>query len=213
MLIEIWSDYMCPFCYIAKKRLKTALKHFDLRSDVKIKNRSFELMPEFTPEAVYVYDMLAERHGKSLEEIKPMTESMVQLAKTAGLNYRFDGMIATNSFNAHRLTHFSAKHGKQDELNERLFKACYTEARHLGDYVTLVELAADVGLDKDEAARVLNSDEYSINVRNDEKEAQRLGIRGVPYFLINGTSAISGLQSVDEFTDLLRKTWNEKNQI
>ncbi len=214
MKIEIWSDYVCPFCYIGKRHLEQALSQLSLQNEVDVVYRSFELDPnaELTP-GKNMHRLLADKYGISIEQAKAMNDEVAKRAQAVGLTYYFDTMIPTNSFDAHRLTHFAAEHGKMHEMVERLFQAYFSESKHIGDRETLSQLAADVGLSKESAAKMLSSNEYANAVRMDEQEGQRLGIRGVPFFVINRQYAVSGAQPIEVFIEALQRAWNEEHSI
>lgn len=213
MKVEIWSDFVCPFCYIGKRRFEQAMQQLPNREDIEVIFRSFELDPQAEREMkIDVHDLLAAKYGMTREQAKAANENVANQAKAVGLTYHFDTVIPTNSFDAHRLTHFAAKYGKMNEMAERLFKAYFTDSKHIGNRETLSELAAEVGLDKEEAAAVLVGNEYSDAVRADEDEGHRLGIRGVPFFVINRKYAVSGAQPSEVFLEVLQKAWKEDHQ-
>jgi predicted DsbA family dithiol-disulfide isomerase len=213
MKVEIWSDFVCPFCYIGKRRFEQAMQQLPNREDIEVIFRSFELDPQAEREMkIDVHDLLAAKYGMTREQAKAANENVANQAKAVGLTYHFDTVIPTNSFDAHRLTHFAAKYGKMNEMAERLFKAYFTDSKHIGKRETLSELAAEVGLDKEEAAAVLAGNEYSDEVRADEDEGHRLGIRGVPFFVINRRYAVSGAQPSEVFLEALQKAWKEDHQ-
>ncbi|RKN79137.1 DsbA family oxidoreductase [Paenibacillus ginsengarvi] len=214
MKIEIWSDYVCPFCYIGKRRLEQAIGLFPHRGELEIVYRSFELDPNAKPyTSGTIYDSLAAKFGVSAGEAKAMTANIAEQAKALGLDYRFDTMKPTGTFDAHRLAFFAAGSGKAEELTERLLKAYFTDSEHIGDRDTLVRLAAETGLNAEEARRFLESEEGGAEVRSDEREAGALGVRGVPFFVINRKYAISGAQPTELFLDTLYKAWNEEHPL
>lgn len=214
MKVEIWSDYGCPFCYIGKRRLEAALEQFPYKDRVELVFKSFELDPNAERDIPFdVYDMLARKYGMSSEQAIANNANLADQARTLGLDYRFDTMILTNTFDAHRLSHFSAAHGKSKEMTERLLHAYFTESRHLGDHETLADLAAEVGLDRGEALHVLKDGDYAADVRADEEEAARLGVRGVPFFVIDRKYAVSGAQPSELFLEALNKAWDEANPL
>jgi predicted DsbA family dithiol-disulfide isomerase len=214
MKVEIWSDIACPFCYIGKRRFEAALEKFSNKQDIEVIYRSFELDPNAKRDVNQdVHDMLAAKYGMTRERAKAMNADVTGQAQTLGLAYNLDHMILTNTFDAHRLTHFAARYGLMHEMTELLFKAYFTDSKHVGDHETLTALAAEVGLDAEEAAKVLAGDEYSNEVRADQREAVRLGIRGVPFFVINSKYAISGAQPSEVFLDALRKAWDEDKPL
>jgi predicted DsbA family dithiol-disulfide isomerase len=210
MLIEIWSDIICPYCYIGKRRLEEALAKFQHKEEVKIEYRSFEL----NPDAKVHYDednieLLSKKYGTSKEQIKAMNLQLTEQAKEVGLTYYLDKIKATNTLNAHRLIQFAKQFGKENEMVERLFKAYFTEVRHVGETKTLIELAAEIGLDQQKVQLMLNSNEYEANVREQEQDAQQIGVTGVPFYVINRKYAISGAQPSDVFLEVMEKVWIE----
>lgn len=210
MKIEIWSDVACPFCYIGKRHLEKALQQQpDL--DVEIVWKSFELDPNAPVDSdLDIYDTLAKKYGRDREWAKQMNANMVQMANKAGLNFNMDEVKPTNSFNAHQLIHLAHKHDKQDEMKEALLSAYFTEGKHVGKPETLVQIATDVGLDKQEAQDILKNNTYSGQVVNDVEEAHRLGVQGVPFFYINEKYGLSGAQPVEVFKEALQKISEEK---
>lgn len=214
MKVEIWSDMVCPFCYIGKRRFEAALEQFPNKDEIDVVFRSFELDPNAPRDVDHdVHDMLAAKYGMSREQAKAMNANVGGQAKELGLDYVFDTMILTNTFDSHRLSHFADRYGKKKEMTERLFKAYFTESKHIGDHETLADLAAEVGIDRNEAANVLAGDEYTNEVQADEQEGAKIGIRGVPFFVINRKYAISGAQSSEVFLNALQKAWDEDHPI
>ncbi|MCZ8521763.1 MULTISPECIES: DsbA family oxidoreductase [Paenibacillus] len=214
MKVEIWSDFMCPFCYIGKRHFEAALVQFPHKESVEVIFRSFELDPQAERDVDFdVHDMLAAKYGMSREQALANNERVGATAKAAGLSFNFDDMILTNTFDAHRLTHFAARNGKGNELAERLFRAYFTDSKHLGHHETLVALASEAGLDAKEAAAALAGGAYAQNVREDEEEAARLGVRGVPFFVIDRKYAVSGAQPSSLFLDTLHKAWGEASLL
>lgn len=214
MKVEIWSDIACPFCYIGKRRFEEALRQFESGHEVEVVYRSFELDPHAPRDVgMDIYDMLAQKYGISREQAKAMNQNVAKMAKSAGLRFQFDNVVLTNTFDAHRLTHYAAQHGKMAEMKERLLQAYFEEGRHVGDRETLALLAAEVGLDRTGAQEVLGSDAYGDEVRRDEAEARQLGIHGVPFFVINRKYGISGAQSVEVFLEALQKAWSEQPKL
>jgi predicted DsbA family dithiol-disulfide isomerase len=214
MKIEIWSDFVCPFCYIGKRHLEMALGQVPFKDEVEVVYRSFELDPNapLNP-TTNIHGLLAAKYGISIEQAKSLNADVAKRAEAVGLTFQFDTMIPTNSFDAHRLAHFAAAHGKMYEMAERLFKAYFTESKHIGDRETLAKLAADVGLSHEEALQVLNSSEFGNDVRRDEQEGHRLGIRGVPFFVVDRKYAVSGAQPVEVFVDVLEKARREEGPV
>lgn len=210
MKIEVWSDFVCPYCYIGKRKLEAALEQFPHRDQVEIVYKSFELDPDMPKEgSPDVYTMLATKYGLTHEQAIESTNQVAQQAKVVGLDFHFARTIQTNTFDAHRLAHYAAAQGKGREMTERLLKAHFTDGLHVGDPSTLADLAVEVGLNKDDVLRVLNSGDYATDVRSDEQEAQELGARGVPFFVINRKYGIAGAQPLDIFMQALQRAWDE----
>lgn len=152
-----------------------------------------------------MYEKLAEKYGMSIEQAKANCSNMVQMAAEAGLDYHFDTLILTNTFDAHRLTMYAKARGLMNEMTERILRAYFTESKHIGDHQTLIELAEEVGLNQEEVAAMLTSDDMSEDVRADEQEAASLGIRSVPFFLINRKYTITGAQPTEIFVQALQQ--------
>ncbi len=212
MKIEIWSDIVCPFCYIGKRKFENALASFDGKDRVEIEWRSFQLDPsmENIPgKSVHAY--LAERKGCSLEEATQMNDMMSNMAKEVGLEYNFDIAVINNTLNAHRLLHFAKTKGKQSEMKERLFHAYYTEGKNVSDTESLSLLAAEIGLDESEVNAILQTDAFTNEVELDQYYAQQVGARGVPFFVFNNKYAVSGAQPTAVFKEVLEKVWEEES--
>ncbi len=213
MNIEIWSDFICPFCYIGKRKFEIALEKFPHREQVKITWRSFELSPGTLPKPGQdVYDYLAERKGQSREWAVQAHVHVTQLAKAVGLDYNFDKAVVANTFDAHRLSHLAAQHGLQDKMEERLFRAYFTEGKNIGDHGTLAMLGTETGLDAAEIHTMLSSLAFADEVRKDEEEAQQIGARGVPFFVMERRFGVSGAQDPEVFLQTLEKAWAEKGK-
>lgn len=212
MNIEIWSDFMCPFCYIGKRRLENVLEQFPHRNEVKFEFKSFELDPNAEVETGKTNtEYLASKYNISKEQAQGMNAQMNANARTAGLEYNIDAMVPTNSFAAHRLTHWAKSQDKALELSERLFQAVFIEGKHVGNHEVLLQLAEEVGLDRSEAAVILESNQFAEQVRADQAEGEQLGIRGVPFFVLDRKFAISGAQPDEVFLDAIQKAWDERS--
>ncbi|MBX0291411.1 DsbA family oxidoreductase [Hymenobacter sp. HSC-4F20] len=210
MKIEIWSDIVCPFCYIGKRRLENALAQFPHAEAVEIQWRSFELDPEANPEpGVSQYQRLAAKYGNTEAWARQMSANMTQMAAAEGLAFDFDRAVPANTFRAHRLVHLADRYGKQDAAKERLFKAYLEEGKDINDVATLARLAAELELPAAEVGQVLNSDEFAQDVRHDEYQARQIGVRGVPYFVFDDKYAVSGAQPTELFLEVLEKVWEE----
>lgn len=213
MKVEIWSDIMCPFCYIGKRHYEAALKQFADSNNVELEWHSFQLDPTIQKQTkkVSVYQYLAERKGMSYEQSVKMHASVEQMAKEAGLNYAFDKAIIANSFDAHRLIQLAKKNNLGDVAEELLFKAYFTEGKDMGDATTLIALGKEIGLDEATVTATIKSDAYTEEVKADVAEAKKLGINGVPFFVFNRKYAVSGAQPVSVFTDVLNKSYKDWN--
>lgn len=210
--VEIWSDIMCPFCYIGKRHFEEALKQLPNAKDVEVVWHSFQLDPGLPKPAskLNAYQYLAERKGISYENSVSMHENVVQMAKNAGLDYHFEKAVVANSFDAHRLIQFAKTKGLGDAAEERLFKAYFTEGKNMCDASTLLQLAKEIGLDEKEAKGVINSDAYSAEVKKDVEEAYQIGVTGVPFFIFNRKYAVSGAQPSSTFLNTLKNCLEEK---
>jgi len=213
MKIEVWSDFVCPFCYIGKRRLEEALSMFPHRNKVELEFRSFELDPNSpTEQNKNIHEVLAAKYGVPVEEAKRMNEGVGEQARSVGLTFNFEQMVPTNTFDAHRLAHYAKTEGKDASLTEVLLKAYFTDSMKLSDKSTLADLAEAVGLDREKALSVLNDENaFADEVRDDERTAQQIDVRGVPFFVINQKYAISGAQAPETFLGALEKVWQEEN--
>ncbi|MBK8254167.1 MAG: DsbA family oxidoreductase [Polyangiaceae bacterium] len=210
--IDVWSDVACPWCYVGKRRLEAALTGFAHKDNVTVRWHSFELDPAAPRNidlTVSYAARLAKKYGSSVGEAEGMIRRMVGVAKGDGLNMDFEKIRPGNTFDAHRLLHFAAEKGCQNEMKERLMRAYFCEGEAVGERATLVQLAASVGLDPDLVAGVLESDQFASDVREDEGTAREIGIRGVPFFILNGKVAVSGAQPAELFAQALKKAWDE----
>lgn len=203
--VEVWSDIVCPWCYIGKRRLERALAGYEHADEVEIEWRSFQLDPSF-PKGVRtpVYESLSAKMGGSITQIRAMTDRVKALAAEEGLAYDFDRSVMVNTIDAHRVIHLAKAHGKGTEAHERLMRAQLVEGETLDDTETLVRLAAEVGVPEQEARRVLAGDDYATDVEDDIREAAMLGATGVPFFVLNRTYGVSGAQPVETFLAALR---------
>ncbi|MFS0781741.1 DsbA family protein [Bacillus sp. 1P06AnD] len=213
MKVDVWSDFACPFCYIGKRRFEQALKTFDHQDEVEVSFKSFQLDPYAKKESDQnIYSVLAKKQGVSIEQAKGFTEQISLQAKELGLDYRFDTMILTNTFAAHRLSHYADKQGKMYEMIERILHAYFTESAKISDYEVLADLAAEVGLDRNKSMKVLEDGTFSEDVQNDQQLASQMGVQGVPFFVFNQKYAVSGAQPSEVFTEVLNKVYEEEKQ-
>ncbi len=201
MRIEVWSDIVCPWCYIGKRRLESALAGFD--HEVEVEWKSFQLDPGFPRgEVVGVHEALARKFGGGEEQVRRMTEHVTRLAEAEGLHYDYDRAVMVNTFDAHRLAHHAKAQGLGGEMHERLMRAQLVEGATVNDVDTLARLAEEVGV---EGARdALAGDAYTAEVEADIREARLLGATGVPFFVLDRRYGISGAQPVEVFSSALR---------
>lgn len=213
MKVEIWSDVVCPWCYIGKRRFEAALAQFAHRGEVAVVWRSFELdvaaPPSTTEQGTYA-ERLATKYGCSVAQAQAMIDNMTATAAQEGLDFRFDLARPGNTFDAHRLLHLALQYGRQDALKERLDRATFSEGSPTSDHATLRVLAMEVGLPETEVHDLLNSEQHADAVRADEAQARAYGISGVPFFVIDGTYGISGAQPAGVLLQTLEQAWSER---
>lgn len=208
MKVEIWSDVVCPFCYIGKRSFEDALARFAHRDDVEVEWRSFQLDPTMPPSVEGGLNaLLAKKYGRSLEEAQEMNARVTGMAADVGLEYRLDRAQPGNTLDAHRVLHLARQRGLEDELLERLLQAYFVEGELLSDHPTLVRLAAGVGLDGDEVERALTGDAFGADVRAEGTEAHDLGLGGVPAFVLDRRLLVSGAQPADALLAALEQAW------
>lgn len=214
--IDIWSDIACPWCYIGKRNLEAAIASFvgDDDPQVKVTYHSYELSPD-TPvdfEGSQI-DFLVQQRGMSRDQVQQGFDHVTNVAREAGLEYRFDILQHTNTVKAHELLHFAKEKGLQHEMKERLLSAHFVKGEHVGRIDDLVEIAASVGLDRDETREALTSGRYVQAVRADQEQARAYGITGVPFFVIDGQYGVSGAQPVQAFENVLRDVWSKRHEV
>ncbi|WP_123814733.1 DsbA family oxidoreductase [Myceligenerans xiligouense] len=210
--IDIWSDVACPWCYIGKRRLESALDRITerdgARPDVTVEYHSFELSPD-TPVDFEgtATEFLAGHKGIPLAQAQQMQDHVTRLAAAEGVEFRTDQVRHTKTLKAHELLHLAKQHGKQYEMKERLLAAYFTEGRHVGHAADLADLAAEVGLDRDEVLAALEAGRFADDVAADIAQARAYGINGVPFFVLDGRYGVSGaqdpavfVQAIDEAT-------------
>ena len=208
MQIEIWSDVICPWCYIGKRHFEKALGQFGHHEDINVIWRSFELdrdAPQRYPGTLE--ERLASKYGVSLQEAAAMNARVTAVAKEAGLEYRLDHARPGNTFDAHRLLHYAKSQGLGDRATECLMHAYFSESLPVGDRVALAGLAPKFGITEAEAMAMLGSDDYSDAVRADELRASEFGVTGVPFFVFDGESGMSGAQPIAVFVEALQQTY------
>ena len=210
MKVEIWSDVMCPFCYIGKRRFEDALQQFEHKDAIEIEWKSFQLNPDLeTDPAININQYLADKKGWTIDHAQQMNDHVTKMAAEAGLTYNLDKAVVANSFKAHRFSHLAKSKGLGIAAEEALFKAYFTDSKNIDDNDTLIELGRQIGLDADEVKQVLESNAYAADVKLDIEAAQYLGIQGVPFFVLNNKYAVSGAQAVPVFEQTLQKAYTD----
>lgn len=215
MKIEIWSDIMCPFCYIGKRKFESALTPFADKANVEVIWKSYQLSPDVkTNPDISIHQFLAQHKGMTVQEATQMNNHVAAMAKEAGLIFNSDKMVVANTFNAHRFAHFAKQFGKQTEAEELLFRSYFTDGKNIDDYATLIELGKELNLDSDALKTALENGSFADEVRRDIHEAAQIGVRGVPFFVFDRKYAVSGAQDVQVFKETLEtsfKEWREAN--
>ncbi len=213
MKIEIWSDVVCPWCFVGKRNFEKALADFAHADALDITWRSYELDPHAPTvrEGTYA-ERIARKYGMEIGQARAAMARVVNAGAEAGIDFRFDLMQPGNTFNAHRLLHLAARHGRQNELKEALFVATFSDAQAIGTNAVLQDIAVSVGLDADEVREVLDGELFGDEVRVDERVAQSIGITGVPFFLVDDTYGIPGAQDPSVYLNILERAWGESHR-
>ncbi|HLK42723.1 MAG TPA: DsbA family oxidoreductase [Thermoleophilia bacterium] len=210
MLVDVWSDVVCPWCYIGKRRLEAALEQFDHRAEVEVRWRSYQLDPfapvrrDGDPAA-----RLAGKYGLTYDQAVAAQERLTRTADDEGIEFHLDRAKWGNTLDAHRLLHLAGEAGIQDAVKERLLAAYFTEGQPIGEPETLLSLVVEAGLERDAAREVLDSDRFAGDVRADEAAAAALGVTGVPFFVFGGRYAVGGAQPADLLLQVLERAWAE----
>ena len=208
MVIEIWSDFACPFCYIGKKKLEKALNNFEHKDKVKIEFKSYELNPNAPLETNDKgYEAFAKLKGMPIDQVKQMFNQLTLTAQAYDLDYQMNEIVMTSTRKAHRLAKWAKTKNKEAELTEELFNAYFSEGLNIANNKTLLNLVEKVGLDVNEAKDVLNNNLFEDEVANQINEGKSLGVRGVPFFVFNRKFAISGAQPDEHFNEALKKAY------
>ncbi|WP_142827307.1 DsbA family oxidoreductase [Planococcus soli] len=211
MKIEVWSDYVCPFCYIGKRTLEKALVQSGFESQAEVSFKAYQLDPNTpTDSVVSTYESLAKKFGKTMEQAKEMTEGVAQHARSVGLEYDFDNMMEANTLAAHRLVKWAETKDKDAELTEQLMHQYFVEAKNVSNHRVLLNIVEAVGLSSSEAEQVLESDQFMAEVQLDIAEAGQIGVQGVPFFVVNRKYAISGAQPLEAFVESLEQIAEEE---
>lgn len=210
MIVEIWSDTVCPYCYMGKRIYEQALTQFPHAENIKTVWRSYQLDPDIRKdEKRSHYEYMAQLEGWSLEETIDIHEQLTKLAKSAGLDYHFDKAVVANTLDAHRLIHLAKKSDLGSEAEEVLFKAFFTDGQDIADRPTLIKLGKSIGLDETAVAAMLDSADFGEDVRKDCEEAEEVGVEVVPTFFFNRSYILAGSQPVEAFLKILTKSYNE----
>jgi predicted DsbA family dithiol-disulfide isomerase len=213
--VQVWSDIACPWCYVGKRRLEAAIARMPSPNEVEVVWRAFELdpaAPRVQAADVSYAERLARKYRASVPQAQAMIDRMTGVAAGEGLAFRFDRIRPGNTFDAHRVVRLALERGVQGEVQERLFRAYFTEGAPIGEPEALVQLAADAGLDAGDVRAMLETDAYSAEVRADEEKAQEYGIHAVPFFVLGGEYGVSGAQPADVLHGALMQAWNEAPQ-
>ena len=209
MIIDVWADVVCPWCFIGKRRLEKALENFPHRDQVTVRHRAFQLQPDIK-ETVPTKKYLAEKYQASLEQVNQMQANVCAVADGEGLCYNLDETLSGNTFDAHRLLLWAATQDKQDELLETLFSNYFEKSKPVFSHADLVSAAVGIGIDADKADDLLTSDLYVDEVIADRNLASQLGATGVPFFVFDMKYGISGAQPLEAFIQTLESAWAEE---
>ena len=214
MQVEVWSDVVCPWCYIGKRRLETALDRFPHRDQVEVVWRSFQLDPTVPEGQTHAaLPALAAKYGRSVEEMRVMQGRVEEVAAAEGLDYDLAEGLSGNTLLAHELIHLAAEHGLQAQVKERLLRAHFEERRSVFDIDALVPLAVEVGLDEAEVRAALADHRYRPAVHLDARTAQALGATGVPFFVVDRKYGAAGAQPAELLLQLLERAWADAHPL
>lgn len=214
MRIDVWSDVICPWCYIGKRNLETALDSFDHAADVQVAWHSYELAPDApTSTTGDLADRLASKYNVSREQALAMNQRVSDAAAAVGLDYHLEHARPGNTRDAHRVIHLAAEHNLGGAMKERLLRGYFMEGAAVGDHDTLVRLATEVGVDDAEVRTMLSSDRLQAEVRADEERGQRLGVTGVPFFVVDDRYGVSGAQPSEVLLQVMQRAWTEARPL
>lgn len=215
MKIDLWTDIVCPFCYIGNVQFNKSLNAFAHKAEVEVIHHSFQLMPEAP--AKYddkkSHETLAAIKGIPVAAAEEMNERVRLLGKQEGLDMKMADTKLVNSFMSHRFIHYAATKKKQETAVDALFEAYFTDTVDIMDIEALIGVAKKIGLDEGEVRQVLESEAFNDEVKADIHQAAELGIHGVPFFVIDGKYGVSGAQGVEAFSAILEKIWHEKHPL
>lgn len=209
MKLEVWSDYICPYCYKGKRTMDLALKEFEHRDEIEIVYRSYVLSPDANHDKLeLVNDMLVKKYNMKYDEILTENLRLTKQAAKLGLEYQdLNARYDVNTFDAHRIGKYASLFGKEGQWTERLMKASFTEGVYIGHHDTLINLANEIGLNSNEVSQILKTNLYQLEVLNDIKLADQLDIETVPFFAIDRQYAISGVITIDDFVNALNTAY------
>ena len=214
MNIEVWSDFACPFCYIGKKRFENALEKFPHKDQVTVSYKAYQLNPG-APKIMKdsAAKSFAKGHRMDVETAKQRFAMFTENAKTVGLEYNYDIIQMTNTFDAHRIAKWARKYHQEEAITARFMKAYFTDGLNLADHGTLLNLVKELELDQTEAKKVLESNDFEKEVRAEINEGREIGVRGVPFFVLNRKYGVSGAQQEEYFLEALNTLWKEENPL
>ncbi len=212
MIIDIWSDVVCPWCFIGKRRLEKALSLFEHRDQVVIRHRAFQLQPEIS-DVVPTADYLAEKYRLPAPQVKEMQANVCAIADGEGLCYNLDQTLSGNTFDAHRLLLWAETLTLQDQLLEAMYSGYFEKSLPLFTHEDLLAITSSVGIPESEAKALLESDRFAPEVLRDREIASQLGATGVPFFVFDMKFGISGAQPLAAFTQTLERAWEEHRSL
>lgn len=206
MKIEVWSDFVCPYCYIGKRNMEEAIEKSGIKDRVEIVYKSFQLNPEAHKHYnKNIDEIIAEKYGMSLEQAIESNRNIVEVAKNVGLNYNFEDIKPTNTFDAHRLSHYAKEEGKMGAFTEVLMRNYFTEALNISEEKVLLNAIDEIGLNRENAKAILDTNQYVEAISFDVNEGKNFGINGVPFFIFDRKAALSGAQPVEVFIETINK--------
>ena len=214
MKVEVWSDFACPFCYIGKTRFENALSKFQHRDQVEIEYKAYQLNP-VAPKLMEgsAIEAFAKGHHTTVEKASEKFKMFVEQAKTVGLNYDYENIKLTNTFDAHRVAKWANTFGLEADISERFMSAYFTEGLNIADPETLIQLGVEVGLDEKGLKEVVESDKYADLVNEQIQEGRQVGVQGVPFFVLNNKYGVSGAQQEEYFSQVLDHLWKESQEL
>ncbi|CAB4668932.1 MAG: DsbA family oxidoreductase [Actinobacteria bacterium] len=212
MIIDVWSDVVCPWCFIGKRRLEKALEQFEHKDEITVRHRAFELAPDAT-EIMPTSKLLAEKYRVSPQDVEAMQANVCAIADGEGLCYNLDETLSGNTFDAHRLLLWAATLGKQDELLEAMYSSYFEKSLPLFSHLDLCFVAESVGMASVDVMNILESDQFKSEAIADRELATQLGATGVPFFVVDMKYAISGAQPLEAFVQTINTAWSERTGI